>query len=97
MISILGDPPQALIERERRFRDSKTGVTIINERGEKCCMIRKELIKERRDLSDTVTEITGDEKERFLDFAASMLQWLPEHRKTAKELSQDPFLSHGFK
>ncbi|KAG6031974.1 hypothetical protein E4U40_006681 [Claviceps sp. LM458 group G5] len=61
------------------------------------CVIRKELIKERRDLSDTVTEITGDEKERFLDFAVSMLQWLPEHRKTAKELSQHPFLSHGFK
>ncbi|KAG6203010.1 hypothetical protein E4U35_004725 [Claviceps purpurea] len=113
MISILGDPPQALVERERRFRDFKIGSTIVNERGEKCstmnefwggpffdddgCMIRKELIKERRDLSDTVTEITGDEKERFLDFAASMLQWLPENRKTAKELSQHPFLSHGLK
>ncbi|KAG6232364.1 hypothetical protein E4U25_006753 [Claviceps purpurea] len=36
------------------------------------CMIRKELIKERKELSGTVTELTGDdEKARFLDFAAS--------------------------
>ncbi|KAG6112022.1 hypothetical protein E4U13_004495 [Claviceps humidiphila] len=113
MISILGDPPQALIERERRFREVTIGGTIINARGKKCstmnefwggpffdedgCMIRKDLIKERKELSDTLTEVTGDEKERFLDFAASMLQWLPENRKSAKELSQHPFLSHGFK
>lgn len=37
-------------------------------------------------LADTVTELAGDEKEVFLDFASGMLQWLPEKRKTAKEL-----------
>jgi hypothetical protein len=39
-----------------------------------------------------VTELVGEEKRQFLDFAASMLQWLPEKRKTAKELLQHPFL-----
>ncbi len=39
-------------------------------------------------LVDTVTELSSDEKEEFLDFASSMLQWLPEKRKTAKELLQ---------
>ncbi|RKU49106.1 hypothetical protein DL546_006640 [Coniochaeta pulveracea] len=41
-------------------------------------------------LADTVTELAGDEKEVFLDFASGMLQWLPERRKTAKELLQHP-------
>lgn len=37
-----------------------------------------------------MTELAGDEKEEFLDFASGMLQWLPEKRKTAKELLQHP-------
>jgi len=39
-------------------------------------------------LADMVTELAGDEKEAFLDFAPSMLLWLPEKRKTIKELLQ---------
>lgn len=42
-------------------------------------------------LPDTVSELEGAEKETFLDFASSMLQWLPEKRKTARELLQHPF------
>lgn len=33
------------------------------------------------------------EKDEFLDFARKILQWLPENRKTAKELADDPWLS----
>lgn len=51
---------------------------------------RKDLI-DRKKLSDTITELAGDEKEAFLDFASSMLHWLPEKRKTAKELLRHPF------
>jgi len=36
-------------------------------------------------------ELTGDAKEVYLDFASSMLQWLPEKR-TAKELLEHPFI-----
>ena len=43
-------------------------------------------------MADTVTELAGDEKETFLDFASGMLEWLPEKRRTAKELLQHPFL-----
>lgn len=54
-------------------------------------VFRKDLVVQGRKLENTVTELTGDEKNVFLDFASSMLQWLPEKRKTAKEL-----LLHAF-
>lgn len=53
--------------------------------------MRKDLTIQTRGLGDTVTELSGDEKDVFLDFASSMLQWLPEKRKTAKELLQHRF------
>ncbi|TWU70376.1 hypothetical protein ED733_000055 [Metarhizium rileyi] len=107
MVSVLGDPPKLLIERERMCRKAKLGRVIINQKGKECetmnefwggpffdsngFIIRKELVKEGKKLSDMVTELTGEEKRLFVDFAASMLQWLPEKRKTAKELLQHPF------
>ena len=36
----------------------------------------------------------GRRKELFIDFMMSMLQWVPEHRKTAKELLDDPWLNN---
>lgn len=54
-------------------------------------IMRKSLIKDERKLADTVTELTGDEKEAFLELASCMLQWLPEKRSTAKELLQHRF------
>uniref|UniRef100_A0A8H7K547 Protein kinase domain-containing protein n=1 Tax=Bionectria ochroleuca TaxID=29856 RepID=A0A8H7K547_BIOOC len=55
-------------------------------------ILRKDLLTERMKLADMVTEMAGDEKEMFLDFASCMLQWLPEKRKTAKELLGHPLL-----
>lgn len=56
-------------------------------------IFRKELLArdEGNKLPDTVTELVGDGKDTFLDFASGMLQWLPEKRKTANELLQHPF------
>jgi serine/threonine protein kinase len=51
--------------------------------------LRKDFVGGKK-LAETVTELAGDEKEAFLDFASGMLQWLPEKRKTAKELLQHP-------
>ncbi|EEQ28042.1 putative non-specific serine/threonine protein kinase [Microsporum canis] len=39
------------------------------------------------------TRLEGREKSMFLNFIRSMLKWLPEERKTAKELLQDPWLN----
>ncbi|KAJ4157003.1 hypothetical protein NW754_008645 [Fusarium falciforme] len=43
-------------------------------------------------MSDMVTELTGQEKDDFVDFTGNMLQWIPEDRMTAKELQRHPFL-----
>lgn len=43
-------------------------------------------------LSDSVLSLKGEDKESFLDFVSHMLQWLPEERKTAKELLEHPWL-----
>ena len=36
--------------------------------------------------------LTGQEKELFLQFIRSMLKWLPEERRTARQLLNDPWL-----
>ncbi|CAH0046049.1 unnamed protein product [Clonostachys solani] len=108
MISLLGDPPEELIKRERIFRTHMLKRPVLNPRGKQCKtmnefwggpffddddkILRKDLLREGRKLADTVTELVGDEKEAFLDFASGMLQWLPEKRKTAKELLEHPLL-----
>lgn len=54
-------------------------------------MFRRDLLTGGKSLADAVTELAGDEKKKFLDLASGMLQWLPEKRKTAKELLGHPF------
>ena len=36
--------------------------------------------------------LSGSEKGYFLDFLRSMLTWLPEERRTARQLLDDPWL-----
>ncbi|KAI0805371.1 kinase domain protein [Xylaria sp. FL0064] len=107
MISLLGDPPEELIERERLLSKYQLQGGVINSRGKRCKnmnefwggpffdddkqIIRKDLLRGGKKLADTVTELVGSEKEAFLDLASGMLHWLPEKRKTAKELMQHPF------
>jgi serine/threonine-protein kinase SRPK3 len=55
-------------------------------------VIRKDLLYGGQKLADTATELAGDEKEAFLDFVGGMLRWLPEERKTTKELLEHRFL-----
>ena len=44
-------------------------------------------------LEKVETRLEGRDKELFLQFIRSMLRWLPEERKTAKELLDDPWLN----
>ncbi|KAJ5720560.1 SRSF protein kinase 3 [Penicillium malachiteum] len=44
-----------------------------------------------RSLEDTVPFIKEKEREGFLSFVREMLVWLPEKRKTARELMEHPF------
>ena len=55
--------------------------------------MHKGLIPDAYDLSDSVLSIAGEDKAEFLDFVQNMLQWLPEKRKSAKELLEDSWLN----
>ncbi|EHK19632.1 uncharacterized protein TRIVIDRAFT_193504 [Trichoderma virens Gv29-8] len=113
MTSLLGEPPEELIKRERLFREHRLDRPVLNSRGEEFRnmnefwggpffddngqILRNDIVKRSKKLADTVTELAGDEKEIFLDFASGMLHWLPEKRKTAKELLQHPFFDSLYK
>lgn len=43
-------------------------------------------------LESSEENLQGENKEAFLRFVRSMLQWRPEDRKTAKQLLDDPWL-----
>lgn len=45
-----------------------------------------------RNLADTLPSLKETERESFLSFEKMMLAWLPEERKTARELMEHPFL-----
>ncbi|KAM3416220.1 hypothetical protein BST61_g7826 [Cercospora zeina] len=44
-------------------------------------------------LSDHITALDGEEKGAFLDLLSQMLHWVPEKRKTARELLDHPWLA----
>ncbi|KAM4058090.1 kinase [Hirsutella rhossiliensis] len=90
MVTLLGDPPKELIERERFFRKHQLKTPVMNPRGKECKNMNEFWGGPFFDDHETVTELAGHEKEAFLDLASDMLQWLPEKRKTAKELLQHP-------
>ena len=48
-----------------------------------------------RSLEDTIQFFEEKDREAFLSFARQMLTWLPEKRKTARELMDHPFLKLG--
>jgi serine/threonine-protein kinase SRPK3 len=52
-----------------------------------------DLVPVKLSLDDTISSLEGEEKRAFLDFVVhNMLCWVPEHRKTAKELLEHPWL-----
>ncbi|KAF4628044.1 hypothetical protein G7Y89_g10108 [Cudoniella acicularis] len=109
MIALLGPPPKVLLDRERLWSDVKWGYNVPNSDGKLCCTVReyfggpffnskdefiqKELIPMDVSLEGSVLSPEGDEKRLFLNFVRKMLQWLPEDRKTTKELLEDPWLA----
>jgi serine/threonine protein kinase len=108
MIALLGAPPKILIDREIRWSEVKWSYAVPNSEGKLCQTAReyyggpffnsegefmhKDLIPTDVKLEDSVVSLEGEDKRLFLDFIKKMLQWLPEDRKTAKELLEDPWL-----
>ncbi|KUJ14194.1 CMGC protein kinase [Mollisia scopiformis] len=108
MIALLGAPPKILIDREIRWSEVKWSHAVPNLEGKLCQTAReyyggpffnsegefmhKDLIPIGVRLEDFVLSLEREDKHLFLDFIKKMLQWLPEDRKTAKELLEDPWL-----
>jgi hypothetical protein len=44
-------------------------------------------------LEQSETQLDGQVKTAFLNFIRSMLKWVPEERRTAKELLNDPWVN----
>mgnify|MGYP001574531387 CR=1 FL=1 len=47
---------------------------------------------EETSLEEEEENLHGEEKKVFLGFLRGMVQWVPEERKTARELMDDPWL-----
>ncbi|GBE87424.1 kinase-like domain-containing protein [Sparassis latifolia] len=86
LIALLGPPPKDFLGR------AKLAHCFFDDNGE---FKYDHLVRDHRSLDESVTVLEGEEKALFLKFARGMLQWLPENRKTAKELLRDPWL-HDF-
>lgn len=109
MIVLLGHPPNELFKREREGRKWRWKPAIENSEGKLCEsasefyegpffnlegeFIYKHLIPSHLNLADSIVSLEGEDKRLFLEFVGKMLQWLPEDRKTAKELIEDPWLT----
>ncbi|KIK04540.1 hypothetical protein K443DRAFT_646938 [Laccaria amethystina LaAM-08-1] len=83
LIGLLGHPRKELLNRgkytDRYFETD----------GE---FKSKNLIPRGHTLVNSVASLQSQDRMQFLVFARKMLQWLPEDRKSAKELFDDPWL-----
>ncbi|KAJ5415176.1 hypothetical protein N7465_003871 [Penicillium sp. CMV-2018d] len=109
MIALLGPPPKELTIREREGLTWKWAPAAQNASGKSCTtasewfggpffdgngeFLHKDLIPRGLRIEDTVEALQGEQKDEFLNFAKKMLQWLPDDRKTARQLIEDPWLS----
>ncbi|KAE8354952.1 kinase domain protein [Aspergillus coremiiformis] len=88
MIRLLGPPPSQLLE--------KVNTTVFSElfsvQGE--FKFPHLIPSEEFNLDRLTPFLHGEDKRLFLEFAKRMLQWDPEQRSTAKDLSNDPWLTY---
>ncbi|KUL87592.1 hypothetical protein ZTR_05785 [Talaromyces verruculosus] len=110
MIALLGPPPRELVAKSNAVSGLNWPQPITKDTGELCNSAREffngpffsaenkflydELIP-HRGLEDTTPLLEEKEQEAFLSFVRQMLTWLPEERKTARELMDHPFLKLG--
>lgn len=83
MIAVLGLPPKDLLKRgqfSEVFFDVEGNFT-------------PDIKIQQTSLENEEENLEGDEKTPFLQFLKKMIQWVPEERKSAKELMKDPWLA----
>ena len=104
LVGMLGPPPPDLVQRGIRGTDffSKDGNYPFS--LPRSLLLRTNYwnvgswkadvpIQRNTSLEKSEEYLEGRDKEDFLVFVRSMLQWRPEDRKTAKQLLNDPWLN----
>ncbi|KAL1886593.1 hypothetical protein Plec18167_000525 [Paecilomyces lecythidis] len=106
MIALLGPPPKALLEKSKAMSKYNWPQPVRNATG-KLCNNAQEFFGgpffnadefcyngsiPSRSLDDTAPFLEEKDREGFLSFVREMLNWLPEKRKTARELMDHRFL-----
>nr|POE87758.1 putative serine/threonine-protein kinase sky1 [Quercus suber] len=84
MIALIGNPPGDFVRR------SETTSQCFDHSG--AWIAHDDAIVPSISLEELELRLSGSEKTAFLGFLRSMLKWLPEERKTAKQLLDDPWL-----
>ncbi|KFY92746.1 hypothetical protein V500_04049 [Pseudogymnoascus sp. VKM F-4518 (FW-2643)] len=93
LISILGPPPLELVKQGKRsaewFDGSGKWLEPDENEPNRLPLLPPSCLEAAEENLD------GKDKELFLNFIKSMLQWEPEKRKTARELLDDPWLTRS--
>ena len=102
MISLLGPPPQKLLDRA----DGEIYSSFYTTQGMHAnagvlmpLTVPGEFRYSRLVPSEPITfanhtpSLHGEDKRLFIEFASKMLRWVPEERLSAKELYSDPWLT----
>ncbi|KFY03268.1 hypothetical protein V490_00224 [Pseudogymnoascus sp. VKM F-3557] len=93
LISVLGPPPLELIKRGERsaewFDGNGKWLEPDENEPERLPLLPSSSLEAAED------NLNGKDKELFLNFIKSMLQWEPEKRMTARELLNDPWLARS--
>ncbi|KAE8133555.1 kinase domain protein [Aspergillus pseudotamarii] len=84
MVALIGPPPTEFVRR------SETTEQCFDSSGG--WIAHHEAPIPTLSLDTLEKRLSGEEKELFLAFITSMLRWMPEERKTAKQLLEHPFL-----
>ncbi|EEH11538.1 protein kinase [Histoplasma capsulatum G186AR] len=84
MVALIGPPPSGFVNR------SETTYQCFDSNG--AWIAHKDTAIPAISLESIEKRLSGQEKESFIQFLKSMLKWLPEERKTAAQLLEDPWL-----
>ncbi|OJD24298.1 CMGC/SRPK protein kinase [Blastomyces percursus] len=84
MVALIGPPPSEFVRRSETTKQcfDSSGGWIAHEDAA-IPLVSLESLESR---------LSGQEKESFIQFMRSMLKWLPEERRTARQLLKDPWL-----
>ncbi|KAJ5934500.1 hypothetical protein N7466_004047 [Penicillium verhagenii] len=84
MVALIGPPPANFVQR------SETTGQCFDRNG--TWIAHEDALVPQESLESLEKRLSGGERESFLRFLRSMLKWLPEDRKTARQLLDDPWL-----